>query len=217
MSTAMTANIRPKIELVNLPLPRHAQSMAKLRDKFIAAYDAGLSLKDTVIPKNVKGLHLAGADLSKRVLFGRNWRNTVFSHANLNGAIFERSSLVGCSFESADLRDADLQYTDLSRAYFLKARVHGVKWPAPQMVLMANWYRISKELTIELMRYDAASHPDPSAFDRWFRGGRCPYLNCPVQRAANFSENRDWWSPGPAKGAYELMQMLLAECCDLTP
>ena len=116
-----------------------------------------------------------------------------FAGANLRGA-----NLRGANLRSADLTDADLT---------------GVQWPAPTSVLLAFWSDVSDQLCLELMRYDAANHPDPSAFDRWAAGGACPYAGVHVQRSANFTERRGLWSPGPALSAYALMQMLLAEKC----
>ena len=75
---------------------------------------------------------------------------------------------------------------------------------------MANWGKVSDDLCRDLMRYDAACHPDPSAFDRWAAGGPCPLDEIPTQRAAVFQEKRHLWSPGSVR-PYDLFQRLLAE------
>jgi len=68
-------------------------------------------------------------------------------------------------------------------------------------------------MTVEAMRYDAACHPDPAAFDTWAAGGVCPYNGVKVQRACKFTERRDLWSPGPCPRPYDLMAAILAEKC----
>ena len=79
------------------------------------------------------------------------------------------------------------------------------------MFLLANWFSVSAELTVELMRYDASNHPEPSKFDDWAKGGNCPYSYIHWQRCANFQEQREVWKPGPAKSAFELVLMLFEE------
>lgn len=98
--------------------------------------------------------------------------------------------LDGNGGESADLRGANLP-------------------PAP-VLLTAFWEEVSDNLCRELMRYDAANHPDPKKFDEWAKGGSCPYSGG-FQRAANFKEERGLWKPGPSKSAHELVLMLFTE------
>jgi hypothetical protein len=99
--------------------------------------------------------------------------------------------------ERADLRSADLSYADL---------------PSPTMLLLASWYQVSAKLTLKLMRYDAANHPEPTKFDEWAKGGDCPYADVKWQRCATFQENRELWKPGKAtKSALELVLMLFKE------
>lgn len=103
----------------------------------------------------------------------------------------------------ADLRRADLRNTVVTEASF----------GAPTMLLLADWGGCSDELTLQLMRLDAASHPDPKAFSLWVKGGACPYSCCCFQRAANFTEKRELWLPGRHKRIYTLVDMLLKEKC----
>lgn len=93
-------------------------------------------------------------------------------------------------------KDANLSYADL---------------PAPSMVLLASWGSLSSKLTTELMKYDAFFHPDPKAFANWAKGGRCPYSDVKVQRAANFLENKKLWKKGAPKSGYALMVAVLRE------
>jgi len=102
---------------------------------------------------------------------------------------------------------ADLSYADLSSADLSSANL-----PAPTMLLLAAWYSVSAELTLKLMRYDAANHPEPDKFDEWAKGGNCPYADVKWQRCANFQENIELWKPGKTiKSALELVMMLFAE------
>jgi hypothetical protein len=83
------------------------------------------------------------------------------------------------------------------------------------MILLAQWGKLSDVLCIELMRYDAANHPNPEKFYDWANGGDCPYHNETVLRAANFTEKRELIKHGfldmSIKSAYELAKAILAE------
>jgi hypothetical protein len=81
------------------------------------------------------------------------------------------------------------------------------------MMLLARWGALRDETVLELMRFDAACHPDPTAFDRWSAGRDCPYGECSVRRAAHFYESKDLWIPGPSLRPYDLMKMVLDERC----
>jgi len=102
---------------------------------------------------------------------------------------------------------------DLSDANLSGANLSGADLSRPTTILLAAWGGLAPALTADLMRYDAACHPDPAAFDRWATGGECPYANVKVQRAAQFKEDRKLWSPGPPPRPYELMIGVLAEKC----
>jgi len=106
----------------------------------------------------------------------------------------------------ANLSDANLSYADLRGA-----NLRGANLPSPTVVLLALWRELSDLLTRDLMRFDAACHPDSRAFQRWAAGGACPYDRVKVQRAANFRERADLWSPGTPQGAHRLMCRVLAE------
>ena len=127
----------------------------------------------------------------------------------------ERADLSWADLIGADLSWADLSEADLSDANLSEAKWNtDTKWPAPPMLLLANWGQVSGDLCVELMRYDAANHPDPSRFDRWAKEDKCPYNDCRWGRCANFGEHQHLWSPGPALSALELCRRLLAEKCE---
>jgi len=92
----------------------------------------------------------------------------------------------------------------------MEADLREAKLPPPTVLLLCYWGRLSDKLTRELMRYDASNHPDPSKFDRWAKGGSCPY-GTGFSRVANFQEDRTVWKPGKAKSARELVLMLFTE------
>ena len=144
------------------------------------------------------GPDLSGADLS-----GANLSWVDLSGANLSGAYLAGANLSG----------AYLLGAHLSGAYLAGANLSGATLPSPTVVLLADWGAVSNDLTRDLMRYDAACHPDPTAFDRWAGGGAFPYDGVKVGRAAHFKERRDLWSPGPSERPYDLMVRVLAEKC----
>lgn len=145
------------------------------------------------------------ANLSRADLSGANLSRACLSRACLSGAYLSRADLSG-----ADLSGADLSGANLSRANLSGANLSGA-WLAPTSALLAAWGPVSDDLCRELMRYDAANHPDPSAFDRWAQGGPCPYTGVQWLRVAVFEQRKECWSPGPSLSALELLYRLAAE------
>jgi len=143
-----------------------------------------------------KRADLSGADLSRAYLSG----------AYLSGANLSRAYLSGANLSRAYLSGADLSGADLSGAYLC----------APTMLLLARWGSLSPALTAKAMAYDAACHPDPTAFDRWAASppGPCPYQGVKLERACVFTESRELWDPSiPCPRPYDLMVEILAEKC----
>ncbi len=92
------------------------------------------------------------------------------------------------------------------------ADLREAKLPAPTVILLANWGKVSDKLCLELMRYDCENCEDGGKrFEEWARGGRCPYEKGRFDRCANFAERKELWSPGPAKSVLGLAQMLRKE------
>ena len=134
------------------------------------------------------------------------------SYTDLISANLHYADLRSADLRSADLRSANLRSADLSSANLSSADLSYADLPAPTMLLLAAWYSVSAELTLKLMRYDAANHPEPDKFDEWAKGGNCPYADVKWQRCANFQENIELWKPGKTiKSALELVMMLFAE------
>jgi len=106
-------------------------------------------------------------------------------------------------------------HADLRDAVLSGASLFGASLVAPTVLLLAWWGPVSDELCADLMVWDAANHPDPSAFDDWASGsGGCPYDGVSVQRAAYFEEQRDLWDPDrPVRRPYDLMVDLIREKC----
>jgi hypothetical protein len=162
---------------------------------------------------DLQGAYLRGADLQGADLQGAYLRGADLQGADLQGAYLRGAYLQGADLRGADLRGADLQGADLRGADLRGADLRGADLPAPTIVLLAFWGALSGGLTADLMRLDAACHPDPTAFDRWAAGGSCPYEGVRVQRAAEFKEVRELWVPGPCPRPYDLMVAVLAEKC----
>ena len=110
----------------------------------------------------------------------------------------------------ADLSEANLRWADLSEADLRGANLSGANLsciPAP-LVLLARWGELPDALTLDLMRYDASNHPEPTRFVQWGGGGPCPYSGLPIARAANFQERRGLIKADfmglPVKSAWQL-------------
>jgi hypothetical protein len=87
--------------------------------------------------------------------------------------------------------------------------------PSPTMGLLASWGKVSPTLCRDLMAFDAACHPNPTAFTRWAeRTAGCPYNNVKVQRAAQFVEKRECWdATTPLRRPYDLMIAVVSQKC----
>ena len=146
-------------------------------------------------------------------LGGADLRSAYLRSAYLRGAHLGGAYLVGADLGGADLRDANLR-----GAYLRGAKVHAVHWPAPTVVLLANWDLLDDALTADLMRLDAWCHPDPEAFCRWAEGGKCPYDGTDVERVARFAERKALMTPAllrrRPRSPLELMRRVIAACCD---
>ena len=149
----------------------------------------------------------------ERIFSGSNLSWSNLSGSNLSGSNLRGSNLRGSDLSESDLSESNLRWSDLSGSNLRGSNLRGSNLPSPGMILLAQWGEVSDSLCIELMRYDAANHPDPSSFDRWAETGSCPYEDCPVQRSVNFTQRRNLWSPGPGRPAYELMVQLIREKC----
>ena len=159
---------------------------------------------------NLSGANLSGADLSGANLIGATLRGVNLIDADLSGATLRGANLIDADLSGANLIGADLRGANLSGANLRKANL-----PAPAAVLSAWWTTNGHpELCLQLMRWDAACHPDPSAFDRWAAGVLlCPYNGAFVDRGAHFIEDRALWSPGPSMRPYDLMVLAIQTCC----
>ncbi len=166
---------------------------------------------------------LGGANLDGADLVGANLGGAYLVGANLGGAYLRGANLRGACLRGACLRGACLAGANLTGAYLTEANLHGACLAganltearvSPPALLFAAWGAVSDDLCRDLMRYDAANHPDgAAAFQRWADGCGCPYGATQWLRAANFTERRKCWEPGPAPSALELCERLIAEKC----
>jgi pentapeptide repeat protein len=155
---------------------------------------------------NLRGANLGGADLRGANLQGANLGDANLGDANLWSANLRDANLGGADLRGANLQGANLQGAHLEDAKWDDA----THWPAITAVLLASWGKVSDELCRDLMRYDAVCYPDPTAFDRWAKGGPCPYDNVHIGRAAYFVQKKELWAPGNVR-PYDIFQRLLAE------
>ena len=169
----------------------------------------------------LSGSYLEGTRLRWADLRGANFKSVLLRGADLrgadlSGANLSDSNLIEANLSGADLRDADLRGArfigaNLSDLYLWGADLRGALLPSPTVLLLCHWGTCPDGLTTELMRYDAANHPDPDRFDEWANGGSCPYDDVLWDRAARFIQNPRLWSPGPAKSALWLVERLFEE------
>lgn len=171
-----------------------------LRGLDLSGYDLNCADLRSV---NMSGSSLHSVDLGNTDLRGADLSCTCLVLTN-----FYKSSLIG-----ATLRGANLISANLNSACLAKADLRGAKLPPPEEMLKCYWGKVSDGLCLELIRYDAANHPNPELFDKWAKGGDCPYMGTGIKRAADFYEERSLWSPGPSKSAEELMKMVIVEKC----
>jgi len=179
----------------------------------------GTALKcSRLVSANLIGANLMWSDLSyanikNASLFDANLQRTTLINTNLCSVNLVNANLHGAHLCGANLTGANLASANLTFCLLTGANLKDANLPSPTTVLLADWERLSYDLTADLMVWDSLNHPDPTAFDRWANGGSCPYSETKVQRAANFRERRELWGKGKACSPYELMQRVLAERC----
>lgn len=177
------------------------RSNARFANLSGANLDGALMMRVELRESNLKGASLRGANLQSAELIKAN-----LSGADLRDADLRDADLRGCDLEGVDLRGARLKGANLS-----EANVKDVKWPSPEEVILASWSYISAELTLELMRYEAAHHPNPDALVQWFSGGSSPEDG--FERVADYTPDPGSWRPGPSLPAQVLVQRLIDERC----
>ena len=127
------------------------------------------------------------------------------------GSDGERANLRWANLSGANLRWANLRGADLCEADLRGAKnVTFLSFPSLNTISSPALGELSDELTLELMRRDAAAHPYPERFDEWKNGGSCPYQG--VERWWLFDMKRELYKPGPpTMSDYEL---IVAICKD---
>jgi hypothetical protein len=110
-------------------------------------------------------------------------------NANLTDA-----NLTGVGLIGANLMGANLIGANLTRASLMGAKIHFPKFPSIRLLSSITLGQLSDKLTLELMRRDAYAHPKPEKFDKWAKGGPCPYQG--EEYFWNFSLNPNIWRKG---------------------
>lgn len=170
---------------------------------------------------NLPNLNADGADLSAGWFVSAYLRNASLRDANLVGARMREADLRGADLRNADLRGADLRGADLRGACLEGARLDEAQLrsatfrfgpESPKLdvlaLLRADWrVPLSGTITRDLMLFDAATHPSPTAFDHWAEDGQCPYDGRErVLRPIGFGEASHAWEDGlgaKAEGAWD--------------
>ena len=211
--------IKKDIKGWNTWVKRYIKPIDLIRANLAKADLIGATLIEANLDRaNLALADLTEADLSEAYLAEADLRRAILTEACLIDADLTRTCLIGADLTRAILTGANLTEARLVGANLFEANLFAANLTniqaSPPALLLAQWGRVSPELCRDLMRYDAANHPDPEAFDQWAREGEpCPYGSTAWLRAANFTEDRTLWSPGPAPSALELCLRLIKEKC----
>lgn len=143
---------------------------------------------------------LAGVNLRGAFLLSANFCCTNLQRTNLRDAYLQDANLQCANLRNANLRNTDFRGADLRGAKF-----------TPTEMLLANWGELSDSLTADCMELEASAHPNRRAFDRWAKGGPCPYSETSVQHIVNFQEKRELWGKGKLCTIYNIMTRIFAE------
>jgi hypothetical protein len=146
------------------------------RNELIEKYQSGeRNFKDVDLSKtNLFCANLSKTDLSYANLFCAdlsyaNLSCAGLSCANLSGAGLSYANLFYANLSKTDLSEANLSYANLSKTNLYGANLFKTKYIIPQ-VLLADWGKVSPELTAWLMQLDAESIPNgrsPSLWEIW--------------------------------------------------
>jgi len=150
---------------------------------------------------------LQDADLQDANLRYANLRYADLQGADLQDANLRYANLRYADLQGADLQDADLQGADLQDAN-LRYATNLVFLTIPNISLLSTipLNNLPDYLTLELMRRDAFSHPNPILFDKWAKTGECPYQNINMGREWKFQEKKELWKSGnPTMRDYDLI------------
>jgi len=123
-----------------------------------------------------------------------NLRNSDLSGSDLSGSDLSYSYLRGSDLSYSDLSYSYLRDSDLSGSDLSNAKVEFHLFPSIRLLSSIHLGTISDSLTLELMRRDAYAHPHPEKFDKWEKGGQCPYQN--EERFWVFKERKGIWKKG---------------------
>ena len=138
---------------------------------------------------DLSGSDLSGSDLSYSYLRDSDLSGSNLSYSDLSYSYLSYSYLRDSDLSGSNLRGSNLRGSDLSNA---KVEFH--LFPSIRLLSSIHLGTISDSLTLELMRRDAYAHPHPEKFDKWEKGGQCPYQN--EERFWVFKERKGIWKKG---------------------
>ena len=129
----------------------------------------------------------------------------------LRGANLRGANLWGANLWGANLRGANLWDANLWGANLWDADLRGAKYNPITLLSTVYWGKLSNCATTLAMRFDAASHPNPHAFQIWADGGSCPLNTSSVVQAINFEPRRNCWVPGRVPSPWLMWRILCRE------
>ena len=114
--------------------------------------------------------------------------------ADLRHADLTYADLTSANLRHADLTYADLTSANLRHADLTSAKIEFYQFPSIRLLSSIPLRQLSDQLTLELMRRDAYSHPYPDKFNNWAKNGQCPYQN--EESFWLFGEKKELWQSG---------------------
>ncbi len=145
---------------------------------------------------DLQGAHLHYADLQGAHLHYANLQGARMHYADLQGAHLHYANLQGADLQGAHLQGADLQYANLQDTKY-----------SILSILKSNFYSLSDELTLELMRWDCISCGEEK-MKIWVDTYACPFADS--EREFYFKEKKELWVPGKPTMNYK--ELFIALC-----
>lgn len=167
-------------------------------------------LRETSFPAAAFNLcSLQRVAINSSVLKNSNFLECDFTDASITVSVLSGCKFVNCWFILTYMRDSLLNKSSMENCTILFGSYSRMDISS---ILSMHWCSLPDELITECMKWDAMSHPDPSAFSKWskYSHAPCPYAIVRVNRLLHFKEQRHLWQEGPPKmSLYELALALL--------
>jgi hypothetical protein len=140
------------------------------------------------------GADLTEANLYGANLYGANLTRVNLTRVNLTEANLTEANLTEANLTRVNLTEANLYGANLTRANLTRANLTRAKYSILSTVRI-NLGKLSDDLTLELMRWDAITCGMDN-MDAWAAGGQCPFSKSHFCREFFFTENKEVWVAG---------------------